>query len=173
MSDKVNKVGPTGQIVMGGVFIVGCIVAILLGMNDLKLAQQETAANAWPMISGKVITSGVRQLRDNTKPNSRDWVPDVSYSYSVDGEQYINDRYSFYSSTQSGQSKVGAQKQADKYKEGGTLQVRVDPNDPANSVIFARKRTPFGSYIAFAVGGAGTLAGIGLIIFGARAKFSS
>lgn len=170
MSNRTNNLGPTGQIVMGVVFIIGCCIALLLGMNDLRLARAETAASEWPRVSGTVVHSGVRHLRDSSVPNSRGWVPDVTYTYEVDGEQYSGDRYGFYSSTDEGTMKVSAQKSADNYTEGGTLQVRVDPNDPSNSVIFARKRTPFGSYIAFVVCAAGTVAGIVLIVGGVRTK---
>jgi hypothetical protein len=71
-----------------------------------------------------------------------------------------------------GASKVGAQKLADKYKEGGNIVVRVDPADPTSSVIRADIQIPFMSYMLPVFGGLGVLAGLGLAGSGVKGKLA-
>ena len=172
MSDATNKVGPTGMIVMGIIFVAVGIGVIFLGMNEVQTSRKKAAARDWPKINGVVVRSDVRQLRDTSIPNTRNWVPDLSYSYEVDGQQYMGENYSFMSWSRQGASKVAAQKLADKYKEGGNIVVRVDPADPTNSVIRADIQIPFMSYMLPVFGGLGVLAGLGLAGSGVKGKLA-
>ncbi|MCH2161372.1 MAG: DUF3592 domain-containing protein [Phycisphaerales bacterium] len=159
-----NEVGPKGQMIMGIVFIIGSLVVTGLSLNDIFSNAREAAAAKWPQVSGKVIDSGARQLRNDSTPNARDWVPYVRYSYEVDGQGYTGENYRFYTSTQPGQSKVGAEKKGNTYKPGKALKVRVNPDDASESVIVATARTPVSSYITL------VFSGIGILVGGALAR---
>lgn len=169
MSDGTrNSVGPRGQMVIGAIFIVAAIVVGMLALGDLKVAQAEQAASGWPPVSGTVVSSGIRQLRGSNTPDSKDWVPDVRYTYEVDGERFSGDRYAFHTSSSRGQSKAAARIKAEKYVQGSALRVLVDPDDSSNSVIVASSMFPFQAWLFVAFSGLGGLVGLGLLGFGAK-----
>lgn len=172
MSDESNKVGPTGMIVIGIIFVIVGIGVIFLGMNEVETARKKAAAGDWPRISGVVLKADVRKVRDAGPNTEKNWEPDVSYSYEVDGRQYIGDTYTFTSLSNQGRSKVGARKLIEKYKEGGKIMVRVDPADPNSSVIVVHKQIPFTSYILPVFGAVAVLAGLGLAGSGVKGKMA-
>ena len=61
MSDESNKVGPTGMIVIGIIFVIVGIGVIFLGMNEVQTARKKAAAADWPRISGAVLKAEVRR----------------------------------------------------------------------------------------------------------------
>ena len=69
MSDESNKVGPTGMIVIGIIFVIVGIGVIFLGMNEVQTSRKKAASRDWPKINGVVVRSDVRQLRDTDIPN--------------------------------------------------------------------------------------------------------
>ena len=163
-----NQLGPKGQMVMGGIFVVAAIVVFLLGLGDLRAARAERAAAAWPTVSGTVIRADVKQLHGSNVPNARDWVPDIRYSYEVDGRKYTGDTYQYYTSSSTGTMRPAARTRAEKHKVGGAIRLHVDPENPNNSIVFPRKMGVFVPYVFLGGAGVGALVGLGILGFGLR-----
>ena len=157
-----NEVGPKGQLVMGIVFVIGSLVVIGIAVSAMLGSSREREAITWPQVQGVVMASGSERFRDNVT-HGRNWVPYVQYSYHVDGNDYSGDTYRFFPATYEGLFKNEAEKRGEQYRPGGGLQVRVNPDDPSDSVIVALPARGKGSsYIAIGVSCLGLLIGLAL-----------
>jgi hypothetical protein len=157
-----NEVGPKGQLIMGIAFMIGSLVVILVAMSSMLGSSKEREAVDWPKVQGVVLESGARTFRDSAS-HGPNWVPHVKYAYKVDDQNHIGENYRFFPITYEGLFKNRAEEMGNKYKPGGALMVRVNPNDASESVIVALKpRGKGSSYIGIGFSCIGLLVGGGL-----------
>ena len=159
-----NQVGPRGQMIMGIIFIIGSLVVIGVAVSAMLGSSREREAVNWPKIQGVVLDSGARTFR-NSATHGPNWVPHVEYGYQVDGKNYTGENYRFFPTTYEGLYKNNAESMGKKYKPGGAVMVRVNPDDANESVIVAMKpRGKGSSYIAIG------FSCIGILVGGALAR---
>ena len=86
---------------------------------------------AWPMTTGKIATSRVDE--HHLYDEATQYRPDVTYEYSVDGQQYVSDNYDFGALISTNRSR--AQDIVDNYPSGMGVIVYHDPDNPENAVL--------------------------------------
>ena len=118
--------------------IVFLIVGIGLSLYGITIVKDARESSSWPTVQGTVMSSKVVSERHTTGTGSKRRTSilhgaDVRYKYIVGSYEYSSNRISF-SDYKSG-SKKRAQKIADRYSRGTTVNVHYDPNIPGDAVI--------------------------------------
>lgn len=112
--------------------IIAVLFFIGLGFN----LQQQFASRLFKQTDGTITMSNRHALKDE---DGRYYQVDVRYTYSVDGKQYWNDRYSyFHTYAESSRNKSVVEK----YPRGKQVTVYYDPSNPKESVL-SRKISPW------------------------------
>jgi hypothetical protein len=98
---------------------------------------------AWPTTSGTITTSRVDE--HHRYEEATRYRLDVTYEYSVDGQQYVSDNFDFWASQFTRRSQ--AQDMVEKYLSGTSVIVHYDPDNPENAVLIPGcsgcRRSPF------------------------------
>ena len=83
-------------------------------------------SQSWRQVSALVMTSSIDR-------SNNIYVPKIIYRYTINSHQYTDDNYSFAASY--GSSKSACLAISEKYPEGSTIKVYVNPENPTMSVI--------------------------------------
>jgi Protein of unknown function (DUF3592) len=102
--------------------LVGLVTLIYLGWSWIR----QRDSRQWQSTTGKILESDVSAQSDG-------WCPRVSYSYTVSGQSYTNDRISLYPSNDT--DKPRAMKQIAPYPVGKNVRVYYAPNSPKDSAL--------------------------------------
>lgn len=145
--------------------------------GGVGLATAQRYAN-WKTVPGVVEASDVssrlvRETKDGKTRKRRRYAVKIRYGYDVDGKHYTSDSIGARTFNLSGrmfQSRFGSRSSADRiaerYPEGGAVNVHYDPSNPAEAVL--ETDTGFGKG-GMLVGLLIALAG-GAFVFSARAS---
>jgi hypothetical protein len=124
-----NISSPAGGIVF--VIAILAIVAISIYLARRRAKRRNRAAQSWPTIEGKILTSKVLQNSDS-ESEPGDYRASVTYSYTLNGKDYKGRRIGFltFASTQQKAAAVAA-----RYLPGASVMVHYDPANPKDSVL--------------------------------------
>lgn len=122
-------------LLLGGIFAILGIGLLIFGLRDRKKAK---AAEAWPTISGTIVSSRLDQntrteRRDGRTYNHTTYAPVVEYAYEVGGKTYQGNRI-FPGATMSYDLGT-AQSIVNRYQPGSTAAVHYDPANPIEAVL--------------------------------------
>ena len=97
----------------------------------------------WPTIKGTITSSRVHDV--HRYEDTTLYFVDLTYEYSVNGQQYVSDNYDFWASDFT--RRYQAQDTVDKYPSGMAVNVHYDPDHPENAVLIPGclgcRRSPF------------------------------
>ena len=98
----------------------------------------------WPTIAGTITTSRVAEF--HLYDSATEYSADVTYEYSVDGQQYVSDNFDFGASG-STTNRSQAQDIVDRYPSGMAVNVHYDPDNTGSAVLIPGctgcRRSPF------------------------------
>ena len=125
-------------------FVTACIGFALVAAFVIYGIQRNVARmRAWPVAAGRIESSGVREfktLSTNDSGRSR-WTTmfrsDVVYSYDVDGVRYTGDKLGT-TGRFSANIAAFAQRGAARYAPGSQIEIRYNPDNPAESIYDPR-----------------------------------
>ena len=127
------SVGNLSKVLLGlSLLAVAVWLAIPKGPRVTELAKESAS---WPQTTAKVLRAEVDTIRPERDEHLLQavYVPDVLYSYQVDGREYTQSRYRFgvhrWYSIEEPQALV------DDLKKRGTVVVHYRPSDPSQAVI--------------------------------------
>lgn len=135
VSTKLANPAMSGMTVALGAF--GAAIALFA----LGLHRQASLAKKWPVVQGRIRTSGLEQFRGKAD-ESRSRGPimfkaKISYTY-----RYQNAEYTGFVASMNGQvsstSDWGVQRYVRKYPEGAIVDVYVNPQNPSEAVLEPR-----------------------------------
>ena len=86
----------------------------------------------WPQATGKVIVSDLQRSRDSEGGYS--YRPEVSYQYSVEGQEFIASR-TRYGDRLALSWSAPAARMVRRYPVGAVVSVHYDPDEPAEAVL--------------------------------------
>lgn len=93
----------------------------------------------WPSVSGVVLEKHVKQLKSSS--NSRSYISSISYQFAVDGKEYVSERMSVYSLTESYRTREQALELHNRLPQvGRAIDVFYKPGDPAFAVVYIQKK---------------------------------
>jgi hypothetical protein len=111
----------------------GCfgLVVLLFFIASYRLSRR---AADWPLVRGKVLSSGSEQIRSNDSGGTRkSYAPVVEYRYRVNDVDYVSRQIKLgwvLSSSQAYATKVSA-----RYPKGSDVDVHYDPANPSNAAL--------------------------------------
>jgi hypothetical protein len=117
--------------------IVGLFGLFLVGAGALTV-WQGIRMSAWPGVEGVITASRLEERHDqvhrsdDTARTEVSFVPVVEYRYTVNGTDYTGHRIS---PAETRYARPLAQKVLDRYPVGAQVQVRHDPQDPAEAFL--------------------------------------
>jgi len=112
--------------------------------SSAKDFAKASASPKWPFTDGVVVSSQVQRGCKNLAY----YLPVVSYRYTVERQEYFGHRINFGDNLC--RSKSDAEKIANAYPEGKTIQVHFDPDSPEDAAINV-SRTEAGTWSVFIV----------------------
>lgn len=121
--------GITAVLVVGAVFFTIGTSLFLFGYREFRKMQ---GSGNWPVVTGTVVESGVATSRGSKGRTC--YRPYIAYSYVVDGVVHEDDRYSLLQSY-SGNAARSSREIAAAHPVGSSIDVHVNPADPAVSVV--------------------------------------
>ncbi len=139
-----------------GIFIMVGIGLALWGLNVLE---QSRVSENWPSTNGEVVTSEVREERDE---DGTTYYGDVTFQYVINDRRYTADTVSF---GQYGGSRKHAAEIVSRYRPGARVPVYYDPEAPQTAVL--EPGVTWSSYLLLVMGlmFAGLPIVIGLVAF--------
>ena len=132
-------VGPLIAIGFGGILgIIGIVLVILYFRNKSK----SKASQAWPSVTGQIVERKVKvdTSYDEDGMSSTTYLPQVTYSYTVNDTVYESNRVAF-GSTPSYASNKKAEEFLTPYVQGASIQVFYNPEKPEESVLTQTMRS--------------------------------
>lgn len=133
---ELAKYRPAGRIItsIGAAIFAGGVAGLFIGPAGYTVARQVVASMKYIETSGVILESAVKAHGDG---DSTTYSSSVRYSYNVEGETYIGDRYSY---TTYGSSNIPSLGQGMSQGHGGGQAVTVfyDPQAPSQSVLTRR-----------------------------------
>ena len=124
----------TRQIPLAFPVTVGVIGLILLAVSAINL-QKAQATKGWPSVSGKILRSQivpVEKIREK-KQKLVLYRPEMAYSYSVGGKEYVAE--TIRTDLQSQSNPADLKRLLDTYPVGQTVAVFYNPANPAEAVL--------------------------------------
>ncbi len=122
-------------------FVTACIgFALLASLVIFGIQRHAARQRAWPTVRGRIARSDVQEFQElEHRDSGRDrwrtaYRADIIYNYEIDGVRYTGD-------VAAGGTRVSsniesfARKMADKYPAGTVLDIRYNPDNPAESVL--------------------------------------
>jgi len=144
------SVGLINSVVFGGIFGAMGLFLVYYGW---RLNQKPKVSNpGWTSAKGKVVSVHVNRIQDPVRFQVT-FIPIIQYSYEANGQTYQADNQS----TAAGDNSVNAQRVADRYPAGKTVNISYNPTDPRQSMID----------VTTANGNFYLMAGAGLLVFAA------
>lgn len=120
---------------------VGALILMLI-LLVIALIQAGPAMNArnWASTNGMVIKTFISSRADDENPKSAKlwYVPNVSYTYFVQGTQFVAQR--IYFGAPKTRERSSAEKELAAFPVGGTVTVFYNPEMPASAVL--QRRAP-------------------------------
>lgn len=126
-------VGPLIGIGLGGILgIIGIVLIILYFRNKSK----SKASQAWPSVTGQIVERKVtvNTSYDEDGISSTSYLPQITYTYTVNGLDYEAHRFAF-GSTPSFNSNKKAEEFLLPYSQGAAVRVFYNPEKPGESVL--------------------------------------
>lgn len=130
-------------------------VGIGLGIWGWGVLTNARTSEAWPTVEGRVVRSEVDHSTDSEGGDS--YLPQIDYTYTLDGMQYENDRVRFGENSYSFRRQAEAE--VERYPVGRRVDVYYEPGNPENSVL--EPGATLGSYLGVCLGA--MFLGIGLV----------
>lgn len=119
-------------LVLGLIFgLLGLVFLIINNLNRKKAHK----ALAWPVASGTVTKTDIKEhtsVDDEDGITSTTYEPVVEYTYQVMGQPYTSRRIAYGASQF---DKNTARQKVEQYPQGKTLEVRYNPDKPAEAVL--------------------------------------
>ena len=103
---------------------------LFIGIRSRRAAQ---ASRAWPSTQGTVASS---QVITSGSSRSRWYKAQVTYTFTVDGQNYTSDKVFFGDARSSSMAKE--QRVVDRYKAGAPVEVFYNPQQPQEAVLERR-----------------------------------
>ena len=118
---------------LGAVLVVSLAGFGLLffGVAHLRKAR---ASWDWERVPGQILTSGIEKVFDRMEDQKVSKVK-ILYSYSVNGRTYKSRQFRLQRSDTNMRSFLEAKRFNEKFASGNTVDVYVNPLDPADSVL--------------------------------------
>lgn len=111
-------------------------IGTLLAMMCYAHWRMSKKAMGWPAVAGKIMRSEVESYKERVSANgtlTAFYRPVIEYAYEVGGQEYRSSQIRLNATM------AGAQRWAEgvtrKYPEGGDVNVRHDPDNPANAIL--------------------------------------
>ena len=97
-------------------------------------------ARSWPEAKGRILSTTVkvstsRSSGSRSTSYSREYYPNIRYSWSVDGVQYTGDRYRLGTTHEKYRERSDAEEAAKAFPGGTTIPVYYDPKNPSEAVL--------------------------------------
>jgi hypothetical protein len=144
---------------LGGIIAlcVGLLLLLIMGGIAAFMFRNVAASRNWQPTTGQVLSSRI-VVRYSEEGGGTDY-PDVTYGYSVMGQQYQSDRI-FVGGAVGG---LGARKTIERYPVGSPVQVYFNPQRPDQAVL--ERRSPTAVFLAILGGVMGLITcGAGLLL---------
>ena len=132
---------PRPELAAPAVFMA--IVALVLARMGVVLEQQARTARQWPRAEGRIGASEVEEirLRPSTDQMTSRWRKGyrslVTYAFTVNGQRYVGERISFGARWEATLPSL-VSGLADRYRQGNTVEVYYNPENPADCVLEPR-----------------------------------
>jgi len=111
-----------------GIFLaIGALPLAIKSMRHLRIYRQ---AQDWPKIPATMTNSSIRE---NTDSDGTSYLPEFSYRYSVAGKEYHSTVHTEGLPFQN--TEDAARQMVKKFAVGDTVQVSVNPINPAQAVL--------------------------------------
>lgn len=141
---------PDGHAAFVMFFTAGGLMLLLGGLASRLMARR---ANAWPIVAGRIVTSGVESYTSRANRTTVTYFkPAVEYAYSVHGREFRGRRLDFGADV--GPPQPMAERKAAEFPAGLQVQVHYDPSNPSEAVLKTSAGSPafvFGLAVAFFV----------------------
>lgn len=124
-----------GLVVGFGAF--GLVIALM----GWAVRRQASMASRWPVVRGTIKLSGIEHYHEASEPGERRGTEmvgkRVTYTYRYQNVSYTNECARVATGTQSGSDEM-LKKLMSRYKDGAIVEVRVNPDNPAEATLDAR-----------------------------------
>jgi hypothetical protein len=111
---------------------------LVIALFGYGVWRQATMAARWPAVRGTIKLSGTEQYYEASEPGERRGTEmfgkRVTYTYRYQNISYTNECARVAAGTQSGSDKM-LKKLMARYRDGATVEVRVNPDNPAEATI--------------------------------------
>jgi hypothetical protein len=112
------------------------VISVAAGLASLVwsawTAHLAVMSRRWPQVEGTIVVSDLQRSKDSEDGYS--YRPEVSYRYTVDGNEIVGSRIRFGLRLETSWS-APAVRVIQHYKVGARVPVRYDPNDPEECVL--------------------------------------
>jgi hypothetical protein len=118
------------------VLVIGGAIGSYLSFQYVSAAMQSLE---WQRTDGRVLVTSIEVQRNHSARslnavNRANYVPEITYLYTVDGETYEGSRIAF-NELHSYDTRDQAQAIIDDFERQPSLDVYYDPDDPGNTVL--------------------------------------
>ena len=128
----------------------------LFGIYFITLGNK---VGSWPSVEGQIVSVGIKtQLPGSTGPaytkeqrdRLREYYPQIDYRWNINDIEYAGFRYRLGETHEKYDSRQEARAAAKKFKQGESISVYYDPEDPSQAVL--DKTTTFSIYVPLIIG---------------------
>jgi hypothetical protein len=106
------------------------IGAVPIGIKSMRRIRNYRQAQDWPKVSATIIKSSIREVTDS---DGTAYLPEFSYRYSVAGSEYCSTLHT--EGLPFPISEDAARQMAKQFSGGSTVQVAVNPTNPADAIL--------------------------------------
>lgn len=132
LAHHIGRPDLAGLVVGFGAF--GLVIALM----GYGVRRQALKAARWPVVPGTIKLSGIEQYHEASEPGERRGTEmfgkRVTYTYRYQNISYTNECARVAAGTQSGSDEM-LKKLMSRYKQGATVEVRVNPDNPAEATL--------------------------------------
>lgn len=107
------------------------LIAVAFIVVALRNRRRAAASQQWPTAEGTVTAATIKIWKDRESGDS--YEPKITYSYTVDGQQYQGDKIAF--GTTRSHDRAGAEAVTARYAVGTPVAVSYDPANPKLAVL--------------------------------------
>jgi hypothetical protein len=113
---------------------------LVIALFGYGVRRQASMAARWPVVQGTIKLSGIEQYHEVSEPGERRGTEmfgkRVTYTYRYQNVSYTNECARVAAGTPSGFDKM-LKKLMSRYRDGATVEVRVNPDNPAEATLDA------------------------------------
>lgn len=135
VSTRLAKPEMSGMTVALGAF------GVAIALFALMFQRQSSAAKKWPVVQGRIKTSGLEEFRaapeEGRSQGTTKFQSKVQYSYRYNNVDYTSSQAS-YDGQVTSTSRWAIERLAKKYPTGKTVNVHVNPENPSQAVLETR-----------------------------------